>query len=62
VANLINPGADRRFDVIAALHIWKPFPAAPGLHHAENLNLSYESLAENATTTLRFHAVNASCR
>jgi hypothetical protein len=33
VADFVNPGADRRFDMIAALRIGKSFPSTPSLDH-----------------------------
>jgi hypothetical protein len=61
MANLVDPRSNRRFDLIAAFHIEKPPPVAPGLHHVENLDLPSETRSVNATTTLWFRAVNARC-
>ena len=33
MADLIDARPDRRFDVVAAFHVGKALPAAPGLHH-----------------------------
>src|SRR5262245_45348542 len=36
VADFIDPGADRRFDMFATLCIGKSFPVAPSLHHEKS--------------------------
>src|SRR5665213_409325 len=59
VADLINPGSYRRLDMIAARHIWKPFPTAPTLHHRKCSTFYGFSYSENAINTLWFRAVNA---
>jgi hypothetical protein len=61
VTNFINSGADRRFDMIAALRIGKSLPAAPSLNHENNLNITLKSRIGNATTNHWFRQVNPCC-
>jgi hypothetical protein len=61
VADFVDSGADRRFDMIAALRIGKSLPSAPSLDHENNLSIHQKNRIRNATTNHWFRQVNGPC-